>query len=120
MILDLTDGEIAALARLLSQTIGDDDRYPQSSRVRTMKAILAKIRLEPARAPPPPLKYCETPWVGAARSQRARASFEIPPGPPTTPGNSAVGVGLAFIRNVTRDHRRFCGVPISIRFSRFD
>jgi hypothetical protein len=49
MILDLTDEETEALARLLRQTI-DDDRYPLSPRIRTLKATLAKIRPEPARA----------------------------------------------------------------------
>ena len=52
MQLDLTDEEIAALARLLTNTI-DADRYPLSPRVQTLKAILAKIRPEPAREPMP-------------------------------------------------------------------
>jgi len=55
MTLDLTDEEIDALARLLSQTI-DDDRYPLSARVQLLKAILDKFRPEPFRAPLPPLK----------------------------------------------------------------
>ena len=36
--------------RLLRNAI-DDDRYPLSPRVQTLKAILAKIRPEPAREP---------------------------------------------------------------------
>jgi hypothetical protein len=42
MILDLTDEETAALARLLIDTI-DADRYPLSPRVQVLKAILGKI-----------------------------------------------------------------------------
>ena len=45
MILDLTDVETDALAGLLRRTI-DDDRYPLSPRVQTLKAILAKIQPE--------------------------------------------------------------------------
>jgi hypothetical protein len=61
MMLDLTDEETDALARLLSRTT-DNDRYPLSPRVQTLKGILAKIRPEPVRQPsmrrrePPPLK----------------------------------------------------------------
>jgi hypothetical protein len=43
MILDLTDEEATALTRLLSTTI-DDDRYPLSPRIQTLKGILAKMR----------------------------------------------------------------------------
>ena len=46
MILDLSDEETTALLRLLSTTI-DDDRYPLSPRVQTLRAILAKLRPEP-------------------------------------------------------------------------
>jgi hypothetical protein len=55
MMLDLTDEETDALARLLSRTI-DDDRYPLSPRVQNLKGILAKIRPEPVREPLPPPK----------------------------------------------------------------
>jgi hypothetical protein len=55
MVLDLTEEETDALARLLRRTI-DDDRYPLSPRVQTLKAILAKIQPEPAREPLPPAK----------------------------------------------------------------
>ena len=48
MMLDLSDQETEALAGLLRRTI-DDDRYPLSPRVQTLKAILAKLRPEPAR-----------------------------------------------------------------------
>ena len=55
MMLDLSDQETDALAGLLHRTI-DDDRYPLSPRVQTLKAILAKIQPEPAHAPLPPPK----------------------------------------------------------------
>jgi hypothetical protein len=61
MMLDLTDEETDALARLLSRTI-DDDRYPLSPRVQNLKGILAKIRPELARA------------LAAAEGVRASAS----------------------------------------------
>jgi hypothetical protein len=38
MMLDLTDEETDALARLLSRTI-DDDRYPLSPRVQNLRAF---------------------------------------------------------------------------------
>jgi hypothetical protein len=41
MTLDLTDEETAALARLLNDRI-DADRYPLSSRVQMLKAILGQ------------------------------------------------------------------------------
>jgi hypothetical protein len=71
MTLDLSEKETAALARLLSDRIGAD-RYPLSPRVQMLKAILAKIRPEPAREPLPPLpKNYEPPRASAARRRRA-------------------------------------------------
>ena len=58
-MLDLTDEETDALARLLSRTI--DDRYPLSPRVQNLKGILAKIRPEPVREPLPPPKVYAPP-----------------------------------------------------------
>jgi len=66
MPLDLTEEETDALARLLNRTI-DDDRYPLSPRIQTLKGILAKIRPEPVREPLPPLKRHEPPRVGRRR-----------------------------------------------------
>ena len=57
---DLMDEETAALARLLRDAI-DGDRYRLSPRIGTLKAILAKLRREPAREPPPPLKVYAAP-----------------------------------------------------------
>jgi hypothetical protein len=50
MNLDLSDAEAAALTKELAEITGND-RYPFSERVRTLKAILAKIRSEPEREP---------------------------------------------------------------------
>jgi hypothetical protein len=66
---DLTDEETAALVRLLSETI-NDDRYPLSPRIQLLKAILAKLRPEPAREPLPPLKVYAPPRATAARRRR--------------------------------------------------
>jgi hypothetical protein len=66
MQLDLTDEEIAALTRLLTNTI-DTDRYPLSPRIQLLKGILAKIRPEPAREPLPPLKHYAPARASAAR-----------------------------------------------------
>jgi hypothetical protein len=66
MMLDLTDEETDALTRLLTNTI-DADRYPLSPRIRTLKAIVAKIRPEPVHEPLPPLKHYEPPRAGARR-----------------------------------------------------
>jgi hypothetical protein len=66
MMLDLTDQETAALARLLGRTI-DDDRYPLSPRIQTLKGVLAKLRPEPL---PPPKLY--VPPRAAAEARRRR------------------------------------------------
>jgi hypothetical protein len=66
MPLDLTDEETEALARLLRRAI-DDDHYPLSPRIQTLRAILGKIHPEPSHTPSPPLKQYEPPRVGARR-----------------------------------------------------
>jgi hypothetical protein len=75
MQLDLTDEETAALTRLLTHTI-DDDRYPLSPRIQMLKAILEKIRPEPAREPLPPLKVYAPPRIGKGQG----AAGETPAG----------------------------------------
>ena len=69
MMLDLTDEETEALARLLSRTI-DDDRYPLSPRIQTLRTILGKIRPEPAREPLPRPKVYAPPRATAGRRRR--------------------------------------------------
>jgi hypothetical protein len=63
MTVDLSDPETDALATLLRRTI-DNDRFPLSPRIQTLKAILGKIRPEPVREPLPP------PRASAARRRR--------------------------------------------------
>ncbi len=71
MNLDLTDEETAALLRELDGLI-DGDRYFMSPRIKTLKAIRAKIRPEPEREPlPPPPKQYAPPR--ATTNQRRRA-----------------------------------------------
>src|SRR5437763_6685396 len=60
MMLDLTNEETDALARLLSRTI-DDDRYPLSPRIQILKGILVKIGPEPPREPLPTPRHYEPP-----------------------------------------------------------
>src|SRR5215471_4752210 len=54
MHLDLTDEEASALRNLLTQTI-ENDRYPLSPRIQTLRGILAKFG-PIAPAPPPPAR----------------------------------------------------------------
>ena len=58
MNLDLTNEETAVLLRELNGLI-DGDRYFLSPRIKTLKAIRAKIRPEPVceQLPPPPKQY---------------------------------------------------------------
>jgi hypothetical protein len=66
MQLDLTEEEYEALARLLRRAI-DDDHYPLSPRIQTLRAILGKIHPEPPHTPSPPVKHYEPPRVGVRR-----------------------------------------------------
>jgi hypothetical protein len=63
MNLDLTDDEAAALTQELHEIV-ENDRYPFSPRIRTLKAILAKLRPEPVRIPLPPPKVYAPPRSG--------------------------------------------------------
>jgi hypothetical protein len=71
MHLELSDDESAALARLLRKAI-DDDRYPLSLRIRTLRGILDRLEPPPAREMPPPLKVYAPPRAkpGQRRGQR--------------------------------------------------
>jgi hypothetical protein len=56
--LKLTDEETAALTNELHDIV-ESDRYPLSPRIRTLRAILGKLRPKPAREPlPPPKVLC--------------------------------------------------------------
>jgi hypothetical protein len=70
MHLDLTDEEAAALTQELHDIV-ESDRYPLSPRIRTLRAILDKLRPEPAREPLPPIKNYDPPRATAARRRRA-------------------------------------------------
>jgi len=69
--LDLTDEERDELARALREMI-DGDRFPMSSRVRRLKAILDKVDPPPARssAPFPPPKPPAEPSHAQRRRRR--------------------------------------------------
>jgi hypothetical protein len=60
MHLDLTDEETAALTQELHDIV-ENDRYPFSYRIRTLRGILAKLRPEPVREPLPPPKVYAPP-----------------------------------------------------------
>ena len=70
MNVDLTDEETAALLRELDALI-DGNRYFLSPRIKTLRAIRAKIRPEPVREPlPPPPKRYAPPRATAPRRRR--------------------------------------------------
>ena len=59
--------DAAALIKELADITGND-RYPFSSRIQTLKAILAKLRPEPAREPlPPPKVYAPPRFIRGRR-----------------------------------------------------
>jgi hypothetical protein len=69
MNLALSDEETAALTGELANIAGNDG-YPFLEHIRTLKAILAKLRPEPVREPLPPPKVCAPPRATAARRRR--------------------------------------------------
>jgi hypothetical protein len=69
MNLDLTDEETAALLRELDGLI-DGDRYFMSPRIKTLKAIRAKIRPDPVREPLPPPSKLYAPPRATAKQRR--------------------------------------------------
>jgi hypothetical protein len=70
MNLDLTDEETAALTQELHDII-ENDRYPFSPRIQTLRAILNKLRREPAREPLPSPKVYAPPRAGRRRAVSA-------------------------------------------------
>jgi hypothetical protein len=67
--LDLSDDEAAALTQELHTTV-ENDRYPLSPRIRTLREILAKLRPEPVLEPFPPPKVYAPPRATATRRRR--------------------------------------------------
>jgi hypothetical protein len=66
MKLELTEKEADALANELDGIVRND-RYPLSPRIKTLRAVLAKLRPEPVREPLPEPKHYEPPRVGRRR-----------------------------------------------------
>jgi hypothetical protein len=66
MKLDLSDEQSATLLGELNRII-ENDRYPLSPRVLTLKEIRAMLRPEPAREPLPEPKRYEPPRAGRRR-----------------------------------------------------
>jgi hypothetical protein len=73
MHLDCRTEEAAALTQE-RHNIVENDRYPFSQRIRTLRAILAKLRPEPVREPLPPPKVCAPARATAARRAEPAAS----------------------------------------------
>jgi hypothetical protein len=76
MTLDPTD-EAAALTQELHDIV-ENDPYPFSPRIRTLRAILAKLRPEPVREPLPSRKVNASPSKGRYRRRNQvcrRGSF---------------------------------------------
>jgi hypothetical protein len=70
MNIELSDEETAALAQELHEIV-ENDRYPFSPRIRTLRGILAKLKPEPVREPLLPRKVYAPPR--AVRAGRRRA-----------------------------------------------
>ena len=73
MTLDLTDDEAALLLKELNGLI-DGDRYFLSDRIKTLKAIRAKIWPEPKREPLPPPPQALCPAAGGYGEEKALTS----------------------------------------------
>jgi len=71
MHLDLTEEETFALLNLLTETI-ENDRYPLSPRIRTLRSILVKFG-PMAPAPPPPARPPTPEERDPSRSPRSRS-----------------------------------------------
>jgi hypothetical protein len=67
--LDLSDDEAAALTQKLHDIV-ENDRYPFSPRIRTLRGILAKLKPELVRKPLPPLKVYAPPRFIRGRRRR--------------------------------------------------
>ena len=66
MNLELSNEQTAVLEKELRDIV-ENDRYPLSPRILTLKEILNKIRPEPIREPLPPLKHYEPPRAKGRR-----------------------------------------------------
>jgi len=77
MNLALTDKETAALLRELDGLI-DGDRYFLSQRIKTLKAIRAKIRPEPVREPLPSAAEAIRATAGDREAETAGGTLSCP------------------------------------------
>jgi hypothetical protein len=71
MNLELSDEETATLTQELHDIV-ENDRYPYSPRIRTLRGILAKLRPEPVRKPLPPPKVYAPPSRGRFDDERGQ------------------------------------------------
>jgi hypothetical protein len=69
MRLDLTDEEAAALIQELHDIV-ENDHYPFSPRICTLRAVLARLRPKPVREPLPPPKVYAPPRFIRGRRHR--------------------------------------------------
>jgi hypothetical protein len=71
---ELTDDEAQALVRVIREAI-DSDRFPLSPRVQVLRAILARLKPEPARpaASPEPRVYEPPSGVGTGDEAQWKA-----------------------------------------------
>jgi hypothetical protein len=94
MVLDLSDGEAAALAQLLRRTINDDP-YQLSPRLAPLKAILARLSPpRPTSEPPPALQGRDAPSAAQTTTPRMKAYR----GPADDAGQRGCGVRLVVWR----------------------
>lgn len=69
---DLTSADLAAIAKLLRETIAAD-RFPLSPRVQELRAILDKIEPPEPRPELPPVKPAGQPSMVVAKMRNPRA-----------------------------------------------
>jgi hypothetical protein len=84
MSLDLTDEETAAPLRELDALI-DGDRYFMSQRIKTLRAIRAKIRPEPEREPLPATAEAICATAGDIQAEKARWTLSCSEAAPCLP-----------------------------------
>jgi hypothetical protein len=90
--LDLTDEEAADLIKELADITGND-RYPFSARIQTLRAILAKLRPEPAREPLPPPKVYAPPQRGVRADRLMPSPTAATTAEDSWPSTTGVGIG---------------------------
>jgi hypothetical protein len=76
MHLDLSDEEAAAITQELHKIV-ENERYPFSPRIRTLRAVLNKLRPEQVRKPLPLLKVYAPPSRGRYRRIGQRSARRI-------------------------------------------